>query len=182
MRRGTTTMPPPTPKRAEKTPAARPITTRRTGLSYGDMRILLVAAAAALAALVSAIGAEAGLDATGVAQYVVTPDPRECPSPRCGGYWVALANRDRPPCGQGIVRARCYVASATGRDGNPLPGGIPAGALVRGSIEQRTVDGLTHGVLVVDAVRTPVGNTAAPVYRVRDTGILCVKAPCFSMR
>ena len=38
-------------------------------------------------------------------------------------------------------------------------------------------------MLVVDAVRAPVGRaTAAPVYRVRDTGIRCVKAPCFSMR
>ena len=147
------------------------------------MRILLVAFAAALAALMSAIGAEAGRQAAGVAQYVVTPDPRACPSPRCGGYWVALANHDRTPCGQGVARARCYVASATGRDGNPLPDAIPAGALVRGSLEQRAVDGTDFGVLVVDEVRAPVGKaTAAPVYRVRDTGIRCVKAPCFSMR
>src|SRR6185436_5372588 len=33
-RSGTTTMPPPTPKKAEKTPAASPMATRRTDVSY----------------------------------------------------------------------------------------------------------------------------------------------------
>jgi hypothetical protein len=151
------------------------------------VKILLVAMAAALAALVSALvgatGAGAGDLATGPAQYVVRPDPRLCPFPRCGGYWVALANREQTTCVGGAVRPRCYVASAIGRDGKALPGGIPDRALVRGSIEQRAVDGTDFGVLVVDAVGAPVGRaTAAPVYRVRDTGIRCVKAPCFFMR
>src|SRR5262245_58837185 len=34
MKSGTATMPPPTPKNAEKTPAASPMATRRTGVSY----------------------------------------------------------------------------------------------------------------------------------------------------
>ena len=149
------------------------------------MRILLVGMAAALAALAGGHVSALGSGGAGPAgnQYLVQPDPRLCPSPRCGGYWVALANHERTPCGRGVVRARCYVASAIGRDGNALPGSIAAGALVRGSIEQRAVDGTDFGVLVVDAVRAPVGKAAAaPVYRVRDTGIRCVKAPCFSMR
>jgi hypothetical protein len=147
------------------------------------MRIMLVAAAAALAALVSEISAAAGHRATSAGHYIVSPDPRACPSPQCGGYWVALANRDRTPCGAGAVRPRCYVASAVARDGGPIDGPIPRGALVRGSIEQRTLDGRPLAVLVFDALRAPVGKLrAAPAYRVRDTGIRCVKAPCFFMR
>ena len=39
------------------------------------------------------------------------------------------------------------------------------------------------GVLVVADVRVPVGRkTDAMLYRVRDTGIRCVRAPCFFMR
>ncbi len=147
------------------------------------MRIVLVAVAAALAALAGGLGAGAGQQTGGVAQYVVRPDPRMCPSPRCGGYWVALANRTSTPCGGGVVQARCYVASAVGRDGRALGTAIPDRALVRGSIEARSLDGSALRVLVVDALREPVGNAvSAPIYRVRDTGIRCVRAPCFFMR
>ena len=147
------------------------------------MRILLVAIAAALAALVGALGAGAGQQAGAAAQYIVRPDPRMCPSPRCGGYWVALANRASTPCGRKRRTARCYVASAVGRDGRALRAPIPNGALVRGSIEEQSLDGRALAVLVVDALREPVGEAAsAPYYRVRDTGIRCVKAPCFFMR
>jgi hypothetical protein len=148
------------------------------------MRILLVAAVAALVVL-------SGTRASpGAAQqpdrdafYVVRQDPRLCPSPRCGGYWVALANRDVTPCTGGELRSRCYVSSAVGRDGNAIPR-IPEGALVRGSVDERSIDGVTLRVLVVSALRAPSGKTAttAPRYRVRDTGIRCVKAPCFFMR
>ena len=81
------------------------------------------------------------------------------------------------------MRARCYVASAVGRDGRALRTAIPDGTLVRGSIEARALDGGALAVLVVDALREPVGEKAsAPIFRVRDTGIRCVKAPCFFMR
>ena len=81
------------------------------------------------------------------------------------------------------MRARCYVASAVGRDGRAPRTAIPDGALVRGSIEARSLDGRALSVLVVDALREPVGEAAsAPFYRVRDTGIRCVRAPCFFMR
>ena len=48
----------------------------------------------------------------------------------------------------------------------------------------RSIDGMPFGVLVVSAARAPAGKTAtpAPRYRVRDTGIRCVRAPCFFMR
>ena len=145
------------------------------------MRILLVALAAAL---VAAMPTGAGPPAVGSAQYLVRPDLRLCPSPRCGGYWVALANSERTRCVDGALRTRCYAARATDEERHPLPAGIPDGALVRGALEPWAFEGFGRlGVLVVAVIRAPVGQrAAAPIYRVRDTGIRCVKAPCYFMR
>jgi hypothetical protein len=110
--------------------------------------------------------------------YVVRVDPRLCPSPMCGGYWVALANGARSRCQDGLRHPRCYVARAVRRGGGPLDR-IPEGALVRGAIDDGRDD---FGVLVATAVYTPAGT--GPVrggyYRVVDNGIRCVRAPCFS--
>ena len=149
------------------------------------MRILLVAvAAASLAAFLASLATGASPRTVGSAQYVVHTDPRLCPSPRCGGYWVALANRERTRCIEGALRPRCYAARALNENRQPLPSAIPDGALVRGTLEPWTLDGFGPlAVLVAEDVRTPVGQkTSAPIHRVRDTGIRCVKAPCYFMR
>jgi hypothetical protein len=111
-------------------------------------------------------------------------DPRLCPSPICGGYWVLLANRSRTRCSDGALRPRCYVARALGEDRRPLAAGLPDGALVRADIEQWTFEGFGElGALVVADVRHPVGKAVkGAYYRVRDLGIRCVRAPCFSFR
>ena len=110
--------------------------------------------------------------------YVVRVDPRLCPSPMCGGYWVALANAARTRCQDGLRHPRCYVARALSHGGKPL-GSIAEGALVRGAIDVGRDD---FGELLASAVYAPAGATAARggYYRVRDTGIRCVRAPCFS--
>jgi hypothetical protein len=110
--------------------------------------------------------------------YVVRVDPRLCPSPKCGGYWVAIANGARTRCQDGLRHPRCYVARAVRPGGRQL-GGIPDGSLVRGAIDDGRDD---FGVLLASAVYAPAGT--APVkggfYRVVDNGIRCVRAPCFS--
>ena len=149
------------------------------------MRILLVAVAAALlAAFLASLAMGAGPRTVGSAQYVVRPDPRLCPSPRCGGYWVALANRERTRCVEGALRPRCYVARALDENRQPLTSAVPDGALVRGALEPWTLDGFGPlASLVAAEVRAPVGQkSGAPIFRVRDTGIRCVKAPCYFMR
>lgn len=117
---------------------------------------------------------------TGTAMYVVRHDPRLCPSPLCGGYWVAIANGARTRCVDGLRHPRCYVAEAARANGDPV-GRIAEEALVRGAMDLGRDD---LGELVVSAVYAPAGR--APVrggyYRVRDTGIRCVRAPCFSYR
>jgi hypothetical protein len=121
-----------------------------------------------------------GRPATASALYTVRVDPRLCPSPRCGGYWVALANGARTRCADGLRHPRCYIAVAVGPRGEPL-GRIAGGALVRGAIELGPDD---LGQLVAEAVFVPAGRAKVRggYYRVRDTGIRCIRAPCFSYR
>jgi hypothetical protein len=128
--------------------------------------------------------ATGGVPPIGTSIYVVRPDPRLCPSPLCGGYWVARANDARTRCHDGLLRPRCYVASAIDATGAPLATTIPDGALARADIGAGTHPGLgTVGVLVVADVRAPAGKgTGGRYYRVRDLGIRCVRAPCFSLR
>jgi hypothetical protein len=121
----------------------------------------------------------------GTGIYTVRVDPRLCPSPMCGGYWVALANGARTRCADGTRRARCYAARAVDEHRHPLEVAVPDGGLVRADLEAWDFDGLGKlGVLAVAAVFAPAGE--APVsggyYRVRDTGIRCVRSPCFTFR
>jgi hypothetical protein len=129
--------------------------------------------------------ASARTPAKGTSMFVVQHDPRLCPSPACGGYWVGLANGVRTRCGNGRAAARCYVARTVDRHGRPFTQDVPEGALVRGAIEL----GLRLGDRVLDrlrvwAVYSPAGTATAGggYYRVVDTGIRCIRAPCFSYR
>ena len=117
---------------------------------------------------------------TGTAIYVVRVDTRLCPSPLCGGYWVAIANGARTRCANGLRYPQCYVARAVDLAGKPLSG-IAEGSLVRGAMDVGRDD---LGELVATAVFAPVGRAAVAggYYRVTDTGIRCVRAPCFSWR
>jgi hypothetical protein len=152
--------------------------TRRLG-------IVVSLAALAVAIAVGTTPSDAGADATqavGSSQYVVRADRRACPAPRCGGYFVALANRAVTPCGDGTQAANCYVARVVDRQGAAVPS-IKDDSLARAAIEIRDLDGMRLGVLVAAEVRAPFGiGTKGSFFRVRDTGIVCVRAPCFSYR
>jgi hypothetical protein len=147
------------------------------------MRILSTALVAAAAAALLALPAAGGPASVGSAQYVVRADPRLCPSPLCGGYWVALANHSRTLCTDERFRPRCYVATAVDEEQHPVTGLWDA-ALVRGELEPWTFEGFGElGALVVGTIRVPAGPGARGVYfRVRDLGIRCVRAPCYSLR
>jgi uncharacterized protein DUF6748 len=145
------------------------------------MRIAFVAV---LAALAGALPAAGGAPVVGSSQYLVQPDPRACPSPRCGGYWVTLANHSLTRCSDRFLRARCYVATALDEHRQELPGGIPAGSLVQGELVPWSHEGFGDlGALLAADIRVPSGQkTPALVYRVRDLGIRCVRTPCFLLR
>lgn len=121
---------------------------------------------------------------TAAGVFVVRPDPRACPSPLCGGNWVSLANRARTGCSDRFLRPRCYaavaVAAGTGQETT-----VPAQGLANGALESRQFGALGKlGVLTVSGSWAPV-SSAPPVgafLRLHDTGIRCVRAPCFSIR
>ena len=134
--------------------------------------------------LITAAGSSARQPPTGTAMYVAQQDQRLCPSPRCGGYWVTIANGVRTRCSAGVRRARCYVGRAVDRTGTRLIGGIAGGALVRGAIDTWTGAATRLDQLIVWATYAPVGTSplSGGYYRIVDTGIRCVRAPCFSYR
>lgn len=133
---------------------------------------------------IAASGSGARTPPTGTAMFTAQADPRLCPSPLCGGYWVMLANGVRTRCGTGQRPARCYVSRAVDRAGKPLAA-LPNGALLRGAIERGQRVGTQRlDQLMVKAVYSPAGTATVGggFYRVFDTGIVCVRAPCFSFR
>jgi len=120
---------------------------------------------------------------TGTAMYIVRHDPRLCPSPMCGGYWLAIANGARTRCSDGLRRPRCYVARAVDAEHRPLAD-IPEGALVRGAIDSGAGAFPELDELVASAAYAAAGDAevSGGLYRVFDTGIRCIRAPCFSFR
>ena len=142
-------------------------------------RVGLVATLVLVSAVV-ATSTAARQPPTGTAIYIARVDMRLCPSPLCGGYWVAIANRARTRCADGLRYPRCYVARAVDTASKELDG-IAEGSLVRGAMDLGRDD---LGELVATAVFAPVGQAtvAGGYYRVTDTGIRCVRAPCFSWR
>jgi len=146
-------------------------------------RVGLVAIVLVLAG-VAVSGTAARTPATGTAMFLVQNDPRLCPSPLCGGYWVALANGVRTRCGDGGRQSRCYAADAVDRNGRPVAG-LSEGGLLRGALERGRAVGTRRLDRLVVSAQYPATGTAHPAggyYRVFDTRIVCVRAPCFSFR
>src|SRR5262245_50979707 len=42
--------------------------------------------------------------------FTIAPDPRLCPSPLCGGYWVSRVNHASTACADGTLAPTCYVS------------------------------------------------------------------------
>lgn len=139
-----------------------------------------------LLTVASVLGASAAArPSSGTAIYIVKVDPRLCPSPLCGGYWVALANAARTRCADGTRNVRCYVARAVSKDRGPLEVSLADSALVRAELKASEFGDFGKlGELVVAAVHAPAGSAAVTggYYRITDIGIRCVRAPCFSYR
>ena len=118
--------------------------------------------------------------------FSLAPDPRLCPSPACGGWWLAAVNQSTTTCLDGSQQAACYVASADfGALKAPPTFGSGFGSLiVRGRIEayEEPVFG-ELGRLVAESAWTGATpqSVQGVVYRVRDLGIVCVTHPCYSL-
>jgi hypothetical protein len=119
--------------------------------------------------------------------HTVAPDPRLCPSPLCGGYWVARVNRPLTACADGSLAPRCYVASLDLSHARLSPeqeAAVRAAAghlLVRGTIGPGTPGpfGSLRVLQVSEAwIGHPGVDAAGTFYRARDTGIVCITSPC----
>lgn len=156
-------------------------------------RRVWIAGLVVAAALPSVATAGAGAPSLPVSPYYLARgDPRACPSPACGGLFLHLVNRSRTVCRDGMRRPACYVASAdlsklgvSDSRRSQLVAAISAGrALVRGMVVRGRVPGFPQlDTLVVTEVWPASRSTQDPTgtfRRLRDNGIRCIAAPCFS--
>ena len=141
---------------------------------------------AALLALVVLLGAMGPVDAEGEAYgyFTLTYDPSLCPSPTCGGFHLQAVNQPSTTCADGSQQASCYVASADFGALQAPPNSASGEVVVRGRITADEYPGFGNlGRLIVESAWT--GATLQTVigtfFRIRNLGIVCVTAPCFSI-
>ena len=125
--------------------------------------------------------------------FIVTQlDPRLCPSPLCGGYFVKEVNKPKSQCADGTWQQQCHAgqldASGLGWSNDLLASFSQQfgqrHALVRGRLQQRAFGSFKVDVLVVDegwqgqALSKPVGT----FYGLKASGIVCITFPCQSIQ
>ncbi len=123
---------------------------------------------------------------TGTSYVTLRPDVRRCVSPLCGGYWVERVNQTTTRCSDGAYHAACYVAEVdlsrlglTEEQENALLNDTPV--VFRASIRSKTFGsfgnlGQLHATEAWKA--TAAGHSTGSFYRVFDSGIRCIRAPC----
>jgi hypothetical protein len=156
------------------------------------VRRLLVAAVSvtvALAAVGASIGAPDVEPQTTV--YRLRADPRLCPSPVCGGFWASRVNTRLTTCLAGNELPACYVAAVdlsalTRASRARARAAVPTGQALVDGVFRRYPNGAFPQLATLVAARVWLaagsGAGTGPVYRVVDTGVRCVRAPCFSLR
>ena len=156
------------------------------------MRRGRLAAALGTVALVLAMPAAPAPRRVSDAVYRIRADLRLCPSPLCGGFFVSRVNRATTPCDDAVSRAWCYVSTLDlSQVPAPARGRLQAaersgGLLLRGRpVHSEGAPELRSAWTFVAADGWLSATTATwqgTVYLIRDIGIRCVRAPCFSLR
>ena len=110
----------------------------------------------------------------------------------CGGVWVRLVNKNATSCGGQFTGRECYVAAVdvsrirvSERLRARLAGLVGSGlALARGTIVRGRVPGFpelpTLAASEVWPASSAPGTPTGPFRVLRDNGVRCVTAPCFS--
>lgn len=142
-------------------------------------------------ALVSAVPAAGDSPRSVSSYYLGRGDPRLCPSPQCGGVWVRLVNAGATSCG-GFTSRECYVASVdvsrirvSAMLRRRLAGLVARGvALTRGTLVKGRVAGFPELRTLVATEVWPASSAPTapigPLRVLRDNGVRCIAAPCFS--
>ena len=109
----------------------------------------------------------------------------------CGGFWASRVNRTSTACRDGVPHAACYVASV---DLSGLAASVRASARSALGSGRALVTGVFAAYssnefpqlakLVAERAWLAAGtdHEIGTVYRVVDTGLRCIRAPCFSLR
>ena len=110
--------------------------------------------------------------------FTLRRDMRRCASPMCGGPFVRRVNQSRTRCGDGRLKAECYVSRIEWNGQREVEVGK---ALLRGQI---TSEAVSHrgkfDVLRVSESWEAASDSAGTdtFYRVRDKGVRCITFPC----
>jgi len=147
----------------------------RTRLRLSPLFVLL-----ALFAAPGSVGAQVG----SFVYFSVTPDLRFCPTPTCGGFHLQAFNQTSTTCADGSQQTSCYVASADFGALEAPPSFGSEEVIVLGWIESDDYPVFGNlGKLVVEWAwkgATPQASQGT-FFQIRDLGIVCVAAPCFSI-
>jgi hypothetical protein len=122
--------------------------------------------------------------------YGLRGDPRMCPSPMCGGFWASRVNWKVTTCLGGAARPACYAASvdlsalSAAAQSHARPALSSWRALAEGTFARYSNEFPQLARLVASHVWLAAGprRETSTVYRVVDTGLRCIRAPCFSLR
>ena len=109
--------------------------------------------------------------------FTLRADTRACPSPMCGGYFVAPVNSTRP---EAYVSALDFARSGLSASDIAKVQGAPAGELVlRGKLSLKSRTTGTRRLLVSDAYRGMPGAAATGrFFSVKHQPKQCIAAPC----
>ncbi len=118
--------------------------------------------------------------------FSVVRDMRRCAWPRCGGYFVKKLNAEKTRCADGTRQSACYVVDVAGADE------LPAGSVVRGTLRAESFGSFgVFGLMEAEETWTPYPRVPGTwwdgtmpegkFYQVFDTGIRCIRWPCFSL-
>src|SRR5262249_20029919 len=156
--------------------------------------VLVIAALAGFVLAIGSAGPAAGATsdaraAAAPAYWSLRADMRMCPSPMCGGWFARRANHATSVCAGGKRRAECYVAALdlgslrlTADARTALRDTLAHGGLVRGRLATGYAGRPDLQRLTVSAAWQRVGSAAqSTLYRVVDTGMRCIAAPCFNL-
>jgi hypothetical protein len=102
--------------------------------------------------------------------YYAEKDTRKCASPMCGGYFISSVNRKKTECHDLTLQPSCYVSE--------ISGFAESRGIVQGTLQLRS----NFGYLVARNAWTAYEHPHDNLYSLEDTGVRCIRAPCFSIR
>jgi len=126
--------------------------------------------------------------------YKVSPDPRRCAAPRCGGFWVERVNRTTTKCGDGTFAERCYVAEikwsqlglADATRDQILATMFERSVVMRATVGQKSFGAAIGKLGELRPTEAWLGQgpnpPSGPFVKVEETGVRCFAAPCPSFR